>query len=163
LSIRPAESADTPGIHALISEVYAEYDCVLDVERDEPHLTDPGPYFRDKGGQFWVLEEAGRILATGAVLVHPDAAELKALYVHPTIRRQGWARRLIDLAAAHAERAGRSKLVLWTDTRFHSAHRLYESVGFTRAGYRELSDLNRSCEFRYEREIFSSPHHRQTS
>jgi putative acetyltransferase len=155
LRIRPAESADTPGIHGLISEVYAEYDCILDVERDEPHLIDPGPYFRARGGQFWVLEGADRILATGAVLLHPDSAELKTLYVHPSIRRQGWARQMIERSIDHARAADRTRMVLWTDTRFRDAHRLYESLGFQQTGYRVLNDLNSSREYRCERELGS--------
>ncbi len=152
--IRQAESADTPGIHALISEVYAEYDCILDVERDERHLIDPGPYFRSKGGQFWVLETGGRIAATGAVMIHADSAEIKTLYVHASIRRQGWARKLIDLAVAHALASGRLRMILWSDTRFTTAHRLYEELGFRRTGHRELEDLNRSKEYSYELDLY---------
>ena len=153
LLLRPAEPVDTPGIHALISLVYAEYGCILDVERDERHLIDPGAYFRSKDGQFWVVESAEGIAATGAVMIYPDFAELKTLYVHPSIRRQGWARRLIDLAASHARQAGRIRLTLWSDTRFTTAHRVYESLGFRRTGYRELADLNNSREFGYEKEL----------
>ena len=130
--------------------MYAEYDCVLDVERDVRHLIDPGPYFRSKGGQFWVVESAGRILATGAVILHPDSAELKTIYVHPSLRRRGWARRLIGLAVNHALAAGARRMTLWSDTRFLNAHSLYESLGFRKAGFRELDDLNRSKEFGYE-------------
>jgi putative acetyltransferase len=130
--------------------VYAEYGCVLDVERDERHLMDPGPYFRSKGGQFWVVESAGRILATGAVLLHQESAEMKTIYVHPSMRRQGWAKRLIGMAAGHALVAGARRMTLWSDTRFLNAHSLYESLGFHRSGFRELEDLNRSKEFGYE-------------
>jgi len=154
--IRQAESADTPGIHALIAEIYAEYDCILDVERDERHLIDPGPYFRSTGGQFWVLEADGRIAATGAVMIHAESAELKTLYVHPSIRRQGWARKLIDLAFAHAVAAGRLRMILWSDTRFATAHRLYEALGFRRSGRRELQDLNHSQEYCYELDLYVS-------
>ena len=153
LLFRPAESADTPGIHALISEVYAEYGCILEVEREERHLIDPGPYFRSKGGQFWVVLSGDRIAATGAVMIHPDSAELKTLYVHPSIRRQGVARRLIAMAASHARAAGRNHMTLWSDTRFTSAHQLYESLGFRRTGYHELQDVNRSKEYGYEIEL----------
>jgi hypothetical protein len=44
--------------------------------------------------------------------------------------------------------------VLWSDTRFDLAHRLYERLGFHRTGERELpGDVNDTREFRYERPV----------
>ena len=153
LVIRPAESADTPGIHALIASVYAEYECTLDVERDEQHLIEPGPYFRSSGGQFWVIESQKVIVGTGAVRLYPSFAELKTIYIHPSLRRQGWARRLVELAVNHTLASGRTRMSLWSDTRFLNAHSLYESLGFRRTDYRELKDLNRSKEYGYELDL----------
>jgi putative acetyltransferase len=144
---------DVPGIHALIGEVYAEYDCVLDVETDERHLLEPGAYFRAHGGEFWVVEKGGRICATAAVLLHEDAGELKSLYVHPTLRRQGWGRRLTLLAIDYALAHGKRKMILWSDTRFLDAHRLYRGLGFSQTGMRELHDSNNSVEYGFEMAI----------
>src|ERR1051325_5020884 len=115
--LRPAEDQDTGGIQALIAEVYAEYDCRLDVERDEPYLSDPARYFRRSGGELWVVFDEGVVKASGAVWLHAGAAaELKTLYVHAGLRRQGWGRRLVTLALEHARRAGRRRMILWSDT-----------------------------------------------
>ncbi len=148
--LRPTVTPDVSGILSLIDAVYREYDCTLDAEHEERYLLEPGTYFRDGGGEFWVVEEAGEILATVAVLLRDDTAELKSLYVHPSLRRQGWGRRLVDVAIEHARRMGQTQMMLWTDTRFADAHRLYRGMGFRECGARELHDSNNTVEYGFE-------------
>ena len=148
--LRPVIKEDVPSILRLIDGVYAEYGCKLDAEGEEPHLLDPGAYFRAAGGEFWVVEEGDVIGATVAVMLHPDTSELKSLYVHSSLRRQGWGRRLTELAVEHARRHGRTNMFLWSDTRFVEAHRLYRRLGFQECGYRELHDSNDSKEYGFE-------------
>jgi ribosomal protein S18 acetylase RimI-like enzyme len=150
LSPRPTVPEDVPGILNLIAGIYAEYDCVLDAENDERHLLEPGTYFRADGGEFWVVEENGVIRATVAVMLHDDAGELKTLYVHPSLRRQGWGRRLTELAMDYARTRGKTKMILWSDTRFLDAHSLYRSMGYREIGIRELHDSNNSVEYGFE-------------
>jgi putative acetyltransferase len=73
--------------------------------------------------------------------------------VHPSRRRQGWGRRLTELAIDYARRAGRRRMILWSDTRFLDAHRLYRKMGFTQRGMRELHDSNNSVEYGFEKPI----------
>ncbi len=148
--LRPTLPEDVPAILSLIDGIFAEYDCKLDAETEDRHLLAPGPHFRALGGEFWVVEDEGAILATVAVALHEDAGELKALYVHPKLRRHGWGRRLTDLAIEHARRAGKPRMFLWSDTRFLAAHRLYRSMGFTEFGERDLHDSNNSREYGFE-------------
>jgi N-acetylglutamate synthase-like GNAT family acetyltransferase len=152
-TLRPTVPEDVPGILKLIGEVYAEYDCVLYAETEKPHLLEPGSYFRKHGGEFWVVEEDGLVRATVAVLLHEDSGELKSLYVHPSLRRQGWGRRLTVLAMDYARAAGKRKMILWSDTRFTDAHRLYRNLGFTETGIRDLKDSNNSIEYGFERSL----------
>lgn len=153
LLLRPVEQRDVPSILELIDGVYAEYGCKLDAENEEPHLLAPGNYFRADGGEFWVVEEKDIVRATVAVHLHPDASELKSLYVHSSLRRQGWGRKLLSLAVEHARRSGRERMFLWSDTRFEDAHRLYRSFGFSDCGYRELHDSNNSKEYGFELQL----------
>lgn len=150
LQLRPCVPADVPGILALISEVYAEYGCVLHAQKEERHLLEPGPYFHAHNGEFWVVEDKGVIRATVAVMLHEEAGELKSLYVHPALRRQGWGRRLTMLAIDYARAGGKRKMILWSDTRFTDAHRLYRGLGFNEMGSRELFDSNNSVEYGFE-------------
>ena len=148
--LRPVVLEDVPSILSLIDEVYGEYGCKLDAENEERHLLDPGAYFRADGGEFWVVEEDGAVRATVAVQLHTDASELKSLYVHSSLRRQGWGRKLTNLAIEHARQSGRRRMFLWSDTRFTDAHRLYRSLGFQDCGYREFNDTNDSKEYGFE-------------
>lgn len=151
IRLRPTIPEDVPAILSLIDRIFAEYDCKLDAENEDRHLLAPGPYFRASGGEFWVVEdEEGAILATVAVALHEDAGELKALYVHPTLRRHGWGQRLTELAVEHARRAARPRMFLWSDTRFQDAHKLYRRMGFKEFGERDLHDSNNSHEFGFE-------------
>ncbi|HEY0406111.1 MAG TPA: GNAT family N-acetyltransferase [Pyrinomonadaceae bacterium] len=150
LLLRPVKEADVPSILSLIDEVYAEYGCRLDAEHEEPHLLDPVGHFRVGGGEFWVVVEDCAVRATVAVMLHAEASELKSLYVHASLRRHGWGRRLTELAIAHAREHGRRAMFLWSDTRFEAAHRLYRRLGFRECGYRELNDSNNSKEYGFE-------------
>jgi putative acetyltransferase len=42
------------------------------------------------------------------------------------------------------------KMILWSDTRFLAAHRLYRNLGFREIGTRELNDSNNSVEYGFE-------------
>ncbi|MGE0478967.1 MAG: GNAT family N-acetyltransferase [Phycisphaerae bacterium] len=150
--LRPALPRDTPAVQRLIATIFADYDYVLDVEREDPHLRDPGGYFRATGGEFWVVENAaGEIVATVAVYLHTDAAELKSLYVAAPVRRAGLGRRLTELVLGYARQCGRRTLFLWSDTRFSDAHRLYEKLGFVRDGVRNICCANEFAEYHFTR------------
>jgi hypothetical protein len=68
-------------------------------------------------------------------------------------------------AARNRPRAGRDgarvvpgaavgRLILWSDTRFDQAHRLYERMGFRRTCERILpADLNQTREYGFERPV----------
>ena len=122
---RPVTQADTNAVIRLIGEVWAEYDCVLDTDIEEKHLLDPGTYFRSRGGDFWVVEEDGRIVATVAVMFEDGVPELKSLYVAREGRRKGLGERLTRMVEDFARERGAKEIVLWSDTRFSDAHRLY--------------------------------------
>ncbi|MEO6391798.1 MAG: GNAT family N-acetyltransferase [Pyrinomonadaceae bacterium] len=148
-SFRPTLPADVPGILSLIGSILREHDCVLDAENEDTHLLNPGEYFRTRGGEFWVVTTDGPatiILATVGFTASAGVAELKSLYVDPSLRRNGWGRRLTNLVIDHARSAECNRLELWSDTRFTKAHALYRSMGFQPNGERDLHDSNASRE-----------------
>ncbi len=81
-------------------------------------------------------------------------AELKSLYVREDFRRQNLGENLIKLAVKSASMKGRSEIILWSDTRFTNAHRLYETLGFKPLGKRELKDINKSIELGFKRNTY---------
>jgi N-acetylglutamate synthase-like GNAT family acetyltransferase len=148
MSVRAALDSDAPQIERLIGDIWAEYGCVLDTDIEEQYLLTPAGYFHARSGEFWVVEDPDRIVATVAVMMNGDGiAELKSLYVHQEHRGSGLGERLTMLAIGLAKQRDARKMVFWTDTRFTAAHRLYERLGFTKTGTRELDDINNTTEF----------------
>jgi GNAT superfamily N-acetyltransferase len=155
-TIRAGRDADGGGMIALIGACWSEYpDIVLDVDGEMPELRALATYYQAKGGALWVAEAAGGIVGMIAACPHGhDVWEICRVYVHNDWRGGGLGHRLLDLAEAHAGAAGAVTLELWTDTRFHRAHRFYEKRGYTRAATtRALHDRSNSFEFHYERTV----------
>lgn len=153
LLLRTATLSDTVGIVKLVGEVYAEYGLILDTENDEPHLLHVAEFFRARDGEFWVVDDDHIIKATVGVFLNGAAAELKTLYVHPSLRRQGWGQRLVELVMNYSRQAGKRGIQLWSDTRFTTAHRLYRNMGFTECGTRQIHDSNMSEEYCFEKQL----------
>lgn len=150
MAIRAARDSDVPQIVRLIGDVWAEYGCVLDTTIEEKYLLTPVEYFHARNGEFWVAEDGDRIVATVAIMMIDNyIAELKSLYVHKAQRGAGMGEKLTRLAVDLAKERGARETVLWTDTRFVNAHRLYERLGFTKTGARRLDDINNTTEFRF--------------
>jgi len=136
---------------ALIARIYREYPgCVLDVEREEPALRAPASSF----GRFWVAEEEGEIVGCCGCAFGARAAELKKLYVDARARGRGLARELIGLVEEAARAHGVSRIELWSDTRFTTAHAVYERCGYRHTGRtRDLHDLSHTTEYHYEKDL----------
>ncbi len=148
--IRPASDADAAGVIAVIARAYAEYPgCVLDVDREETALKRPASSF----DRFWVVEEGGRVGGcVGLSLGEP--AELKKLYLDAALRGRGLGRELIALVEETARAAGARRIELWSDTRFLTAHAVYERCGYRRTGRtRDLHDLSHTTEYHFEKAL----------
>jgi len=154
MKIRAVTNIDIPQVIKLVTDIWAEYDCVLNTKIEEKYLLAPDEYFRAKEGGFWVAENNKKIVATVAVqMLDEKTAELKSLYVHKDFRREGLGQKLTEFTVLFAKAKTRNEIILWSDTRFTNAHRLYERLGFKRVSSRELDDLNKSKEFGFRRNI----------
>jgi len=154
MKIRPVIKRDVPQIIKLIGDIWVEYDCVWNLEQEDKHLLAPDDYFHSHNGEFWVAAIKSEIIATVAVLMLDDTtAELKSLYVRKDFRKQGLGEDLTNLAVEFARMKRARKIILWSDTRFTKAHRLYERMKFQKTGERELNDLNNSVEFGFKRNL----------
>lgn len=94
-------------------------------------------------------DDADRILGATILLapgspLHQVAVdgerEFRMLAVAPDARGQGVGEALVKACIAHAQAAGASGLVLWTQPTMKAAHRLYERIGFARASDRDQPD-----------------------
>lgn len=166
--IRSATDADAQDLFGLLTLCFAEYPgCYTDPHDDLPDLVKPGHWKeregadgRSLGGEFLVVEdERGRVCACVA-LDYPKLeadgcpiAELHRLYVRADQRGRGLAARLVAHVEAMAREAGARRIELWSDTRFATAHRLYERLGYARGGARTLADVSNSREFFFAKSL----------
>lgn len=79
----------------------------------------------------WVAERDGEVV--GSVFVVPRAAteaQLRLLYVEPSVRGLRLGSRLVDEAIRFARDKGYRTMTLWTNDILVSARRIYEAAGF---------------------------------
>jgi putative acetyltransferase len=155
--IRPARDDDAQDLFGLLALCFADYPgCYVDPHADLTDLRAPGVAFTERGGAFFVVEdERGRVCGCIAIdSPQPGFAELHRLYVRPDRRRGGIGGMLVARAEDHARRLGTTQVFFWSDTRFTTAHRLYERLGYERTGgTRELGDISNSVEYRFEKQF----------
>jgi N-acetylglutamate synthase-like GNAT family acetyltransferase len=151
--IREARDEDAAGVIAVVSAVFAEYPgCIFDLEAEAPELKQPASSFAAEGGKFWVAESRGEVVASCGFLPaeKPSGIELQRVYLRHDQRGSGLATRMFKIVLSAARAEGAEFIELWTDTRFHAAHRFYEKLGFSRSpGERLQNDLSRSSEYHY--------------
>jgi GNAT superfamily N-acetyltransferase len=153
--IERARASDAPAVVALIGRVFAEYRFSWDPALEVPDLFDFDRRYGGPAGAFWVARLGARVVGSVGVERGSDGhAELHRLYLDATLRGRGVGRALVETVLGWCRDAGVRRLVLWSDTRFDRAHRLYERMGFTQTGEREVpDDPNDTREFGYEREV----------
>lgn len=156
--LRPFTPADTPGIIALIDGVYREHgDAVCLTDADSDLLDIPGRYLSQEG-VFVVLDDAGAIRGSHAVLPFPDrlgVCTFRRLYMAPELRGGGWGERLMQWAFDWSRERGLVRVEFWSDTRFTRAHRFFRRLGFEHDGrMREMHDgITPYREYFFSREL----------
>ena len=103
------------------------------------------------GGSFWIAEDdAEGVIGTIAVAPAdaPGYARIHKLYVAKQARGRGLGAELCALAERAAQDFGADWMMLYTDTRFTEAHRLYERLGYNRLpGEQKRADASNSIEY----------------
>jgi GNAT superfamily N-acetyltransferase len=154
--IRPVCDTDAWDLIGLIAACWAEYPgLVLDVHGEAPWLLAPAAAYAANGGRLWVAECRGRVVASGGFV--PSAAnggiELRTLYVLRPYRERRLGGQLLALVEDAARRCGLAFVDLWTDAKFKDAQRFYERRGYVRGPTRVMSDLSRSVEYYYRKDL----------
>ena len=146
---------DAPGVIALIGRVFAEYGFIYEPSTEVSDLRDFDRHYQAPSGEFFVVREGGLIVGSvGVERLDADTAELHRLYLDAHLRGQGTGRALVGAVHDWCRAQRISRLILWSDTRFDLAHRLYTQTGFRRTGERSLpGDVNETREYRFEREV----------
>ncbi len=155
LIVRPAVSADAPGVVELIGRVYLEYGFVYVPEVEVPDLFRFDRHYTAPHGAFYVVREGRVIVGSVGVERRDDgSAELHRLYLDARLRGRGTGRALVEAALDWCRAQRIPRIILWSDTRFDQAHRLYVRMGFRRTGERVLpDDPNQTREYGFERPV----------
>ncbi len=156
--VREATDDDSDAIIELIEQIYAEYQgCVLLIDDEEPELRAPASAYQRLGGKFWVAECDGKVCGTVALAPTdaPHVARLNKLYVSSAARSRGIGEAMCNLVERTAkDDLGAEMMMLYTDSRFLKAHRLYERLGYGRQpGLLHRADASQSVEVVYTKKI----------
>ncbi len=88
---------------------------------------------RQPGVRFLVARDPdGRALATGAIVLHGEWAEIKRMWVEEDARGRGLSRLMLDALMEKGQSEGVRVLRLETGVHSHAALALYERAGFQR-------------------------------
>jgi ribosomal protein S18 acetylase RimI-like enzyme len=129
--IRAADQRDIPEVRRMLQEYVQWIGLDLAFQEIDAELSGlPGDY-TPPGGALLVAVSGDRHV--GMIAVRPldgDVAEMKRLYVRPSARGHGLARRLIAHICEHARTNGYREIRLDTLPKMGEAQALYEALGF---------------------------------
>ena len=130
ITVTRAELTDAAS-RALIESLNAELSGVYPEPGATHFKLEPGEV-ADGHGTFLVVYREGTPVGCGALRrIDAVTAELKRMYVSPTLRGMGLGRRLVAALEAEARAMGVRRLVLETGVRQAAALALYRATGYS--------------------------------
>ena len=128
---REATNADADGIRELITTCLSEYGLETDPQGIEDLEDIEGGYF-ERGGTFWVIDEAdGKIVGSaGLYPIDAETCELRKMYLSPDRRGQKLGIRLLVELIGEARSLGYRTVRLETASAMTKAIALYRRYGF---------------------------------
>jgi GNAT superfamily N-acetyltransferase len=161
LSVQNARPEDYDRIAELTVGVYV--DGRLASDGYTPQLADVAG--RASRSELLVVRDArGHIVGSVALVLSGDFGEIttsdeeaafRMLVVDPAAQGQGIGQLLVSACLDRARAAGKGRMVISTDPRMTTAHRLYERLGFTRLPERDWSPVPGTDLLAYSRDLDS--------
>jgi putative acetyltransferase len=157
LVLRYVRDDDASAIIGLISAVWSEYPGkTLIAASDMPELLRPASAYARGDGRFWLVETAGRVIGTVALMpsVESGVVELQKLYVARDVRGNGLGSFLCYLVEREARDREARAIELWSDIKLLDAHRRYERLGYQRGDtLKTYADTSSTVRYYYRKEI----------
>lgn len=131
--IRDWQPGDRTTAADLIASVLVEYGLGCEPCGADQDVLQVETAYWQKGGEFWVVEQAGNIIGTAAyypVSRGENAVEIRKMYLLPQARGQGLGRFLLQQLEQAIAQRGYRQIWLETATVLKEAVQLYESSGY---------------------------------
>jgi GNAT superfamily N-acetyltransferase len=129
--IEPASPGQWEEARRLVEEYAASLGVDLSFQDFHAEVTDLPSKYGPPGGAFLMAVAEGRAAGCGGLCRFSDReGEIKRLYVAPSWRGRGLARRLMERLIGRARGLGYSRLLLDTLPSMKEAQSLYRSLGF---------------------------------
>lgn len=131
--IRDWQPDDRLSASELIRSVLAEYGLGWEPDDTDRDAIQVEAAYWQTGGEFWVIEQQGRIVGTGGyypIERSEKAAEIRKMYLLPDVRGQGLGRHLLSQLEAAIAGSGFQEIWIETSSKLKEAIKLYESSGY---------------------------------
>ncbi len=156
--IRAAAEADIPRLIDLIQKTIESYGYLFELDFELPDFLDFNGFYGPKA-ELYVVEEDGEIAGCGALKGIGETPFLSRIYVDEAFRGRGYGKAVVLHLMRRAVELGHQDLELWSDTKFRTAHRMYERLGFRFTGrVRPLHDVNNCFEYHYVLDPAQNPY-----
>jgi GNAT superfamily N-acetyltransferase len=130
LRIEPAD-ARSAEVDTLLASYLAEIRATFGYDDDRAGPSSPEDFTPPTGRFLVVRDSGGAATGCGGVrLIDPATAEVKRMWIHPSIRGRGAGRRLLAALERAAVDLGAGRAVLDTNETLSSALALYRSAGW---------------------------------
>ena len=136
VSIRPVREGDRGDVIALHRAAIRSAGSDPDDVPGNEDLDTPVASYRGEGGELFVLEADGDIVAMGGYKPRESGVELLRMAVAPGAQGEGYGSRIIETLEAHAREAGYEHVELETTARQEQAMGFYPSHGYRETGRR---------------------------
>ncbi|WP_330264532.1 GNAT family N-acetyltransferase [Streptomyces griseorubiginosus] len=154
--IRPADPTDYAPLGEITARAYLNDGLLAFGDEDDWYLTELKDVAKRAAHAEVLVAVSGSELLGGVTYVpdggplseiaRPGEAEIRMLAVAHEARGRGVGRALVQACIDRASAAG-TDLVLCTQPTMHTAHRIYEGLGFTRAPERDWHPVPESPDF----------------
>lgn len=132
--IRDWQPCDRKAVCDLIAGVLAEYGLACEPQGADQDVWQVETYYQQTNGQFWVVEQHDQIVGTAAyypVKGDCSTAEIRKMYLLPTVRGQGLGRFLLQTLEQEIV-ANRFQMIrIETASVLKAAVQLYETSGYS--------------------------------